>query len=186
MRKTDPGPSGCGENPAILHSRPRRWTRHSLRARLCLAGFSLATPPAPVVLTGPIGFTILSCPLHLHPGRPRSLPSIPRCLSPACDWPSASRAARTPWPSCAPLPSAAQNWALCSMPPTCITACAAPKPTPTWPLPAIWLRHSRLPFHEALLTPPPKRSQILDPANPPKPSKKPLAACAIAGSGSSL
>ena len=29
--KTGPGPKGCGENWAILHSRPRRWTRHSLR-----------------------------------------------------------------------------------------------------------------------------------------------------------
>jgi hypothetical protein len=62
-----PGASGCGANPAILHSRPRRWTRHSLRARLptpatrtCrrgprlrLAGFSFATPSNPVVLTGP-------------------------------------------------------------------------------------------------------------------------------------
>jgi hypothetical protein len=61
--KIGPGPLGCGENPAILHSRPRRWTRHSLRARLPtpatrtyrwgprlrLAGFSSATPSAPVV-----------------------------------------------------------------------------------------------------------------------------------------
>src|SRR5271169_6849450 len=47
-----PGPRGCGENPAILHSRPRRWTRHSLRARLRLARFSLATPPARKLITG--------------------------------------------------------------------------------------------------------------------------------------
>jgi hypothetical protein len=54
MGKTGPGPKGCGENPAILHSRPRRWTRHRLRARLPLAGFSLATPSTLVGLTGPI------------------------------------------------------------------------------------------------------------------------------------
>ena len=67
MGKIGPGPKGCGANPAILHSRPRRWTRHSLRTRLHLhptdedlsagapglAEFSLATPSAPVVLTGP-------------------------------------------------------------------------------------------------------------------------------------
>ena len=47
--KIGPDPSGCGENGAILHSRPRRWTRHSLRARLRLAPFSLATPSALVV-----------------------------------------------------------------------------------------------------------------------------------------
>ena len=34
--KIGPGPSGCGEKQAILHSRPRRWARHSLRARLHL------------------------------------------------------------------------------------------------------------------------------------------------------
>ena len=63
LGKIGPVPSGCcenpgspatglrrwGGNPAILHSRPRRWTRHSLRARLRLAGFSLAAPPAGVV-----------------------------------------------------------------------------------------------------------------------------------------
>jgi hypothetical protein len=43
MGENGPVPSGCGEKPAILHSRPRRWTRHSLRTRLRLAGFSLAT-----------------------------------------------------------------------------------------------------------------------------------------------
>ena len=53
MREIGPVPSGCGENRAILHSRPRRWTRQSLRARLCLARFSLAAPSAQVVLTGP-------------------------------------------------------------------------------------------------------------------------------------
>ena len=47
--KTDPGPQGCGANRAILHSRPRRWARHSLRTRLRLAEFSLATPSASVV-----------------------------------------------------------------------------------------------------------------------------------------
>ena len=36
MRKNGPVPKGCGENPAILHSRPRRWTSHSLWARLRL------------------------------------------------------------------------------------------------------------------------------------------------------
>ena len=62
MGKNGPVPSGCGENPAILHSRPRRWTRHSLQARLHLhptnedlfvgtpglAGFSLATLPTAI------------------------------------------------------------------------------------------------------------------------------------------
>ena len=33
MWKDGPVPSGCGENPAILHSRPRQWARHNLRAR---------------------------------------------------------------------------------------------------------------------------------------------------------
>ena len=41
--KIGPSPSGCGEKRAILHSRPRRWARHSLRARLRLARFALAT-----------------------------------------------------------------------------------------------------------------------------------------------
>jgi hypothetical protein len=52
VRKIGPSPSGCGENRAILHSRPRRWARHSLRARLRLARFSLATPPARKLITG--------------------------------------------------------------------------------------------------------------------------------------
>ena len=51
--KTGPVPPGCGENRVIFHSRPRRWTRHSLRARLRLTRFSRATPSALVVLTGP-------------------------------------------------------------------------------------------------------------------------------------
>jgi hypothetical protein len=46
MRKNGPVPPGCGANRAILHSRPRQWTHHSLRARLRLARFSLATLPA--------------------------------------------------------------------------------------------------------------------------------------------
>jgi hypothetical protein len=45
LRKNGPVPLGCGENRATLHSRPRRWARHSLRARLRLAQFSLATLP---------------------------------------------------------------------------------------------------------------------------------------------
>jgi len=81
MRKTGPGPEastqtckvhtfgtrGCGANPgspatglgrwggnrAIRRSRPRPWNHQSLRARPSLARFSLATPTAPVVLTGP-------------------------------------------------------------------------------------------------------------------------------------
>jgi hypothetical protein len=28
IEKFGPSPSGCGANRAILHSRPRRWTRH--------------------------------------------------------------------------------------------------------------------------------------------------------------
>ena len=36
MGEFGPVPSGWGENPAILHSRPRQWTRHGLRARLHL------------------------------------------------------------------------------------------------------------------------------------------------------
>ena len=60
--KIGPGPSGCGEKRAILHSRPRRWARHSLRARIHLhptnqdlfagapglARFSLATLPTAI------------------------------------------------------------------------------------------------------------------------------------------
>jgi hypothetical protein len=34
--KIDLSPSGCGENRAILHSRPRWWTGHGIRARLRL------------------------------------------------------------------------------------------------------------------------------------------------------
>jgi len=53
MRKTSPGPQGCGANRAIRRSRPRPWSDQSLRARPSLARFSLATPSALVVLTGP-------------------------------------------------------------------------------------------------------------------------------------
>ena len=63
MGKIGPGPKGCGENPAILHSRPRRWTRHSLQTRLRLAEFSPATPSTPVVLTGPRCYPITFAPL---------------------------------------------------------------------------------------------------------------------------
>jgi hypothetical protein len=52
MGKTGPCPAGCGANRAMRRSRPRRWTRHSLRARPRLARFSLATPPARKLITG--------------------------------------------------------------------------------------------------------------------------------------
>ncbi len=53
MRKTGPGPKGCGANRAIRCCRFRLWSRHSLQTPPSLARFSLATPAAPVVLTGP-------------------------------------------------------------------------------------------------------------------------------------
>ena len=40
MGKIGPSPSGCGENRSILRSRPRRWTRHSLRTPPRLDRFS--------------------------------------------------------------------------------------------------------------------------------------------------
>jgi hypothetical protein len=52
MEKIGPVPSGCGEDRAIRRSRPRLWTRHSLRTRPRLARFSHATPSAQVVGTG--------------------------------------------------------------------------------------------------------------------------------------
>ena len=53
LGKIGPVPLGCGENQAILRSRPRPWSHQSLRARPRLDGFSLATPSIPVELTGP-------------------------------------------------------------------------------------------------------------------------------------
>jgi hypothetical protein len=67
MRKTGPGLQGCGANWAIHCCRFRLWTRHSLqtppslsprrrrpvRGGPGLARFSLATPAASVLLTGP-------------------------------------------------------------------------------------------------------------------------------------
>ena len=51
MGKTGPVPLGCGENAAILLSRPRPWSRQSLRARSRLAAFSRATLSAPKLIT---------------------------------------------------------------------------------------------------------------------------------------
>jgi NADH-quinone oxidoreductase subunit C len=51
--KTGLVPSSCGENWAILCSRPRPWNHQSLRARPRLAEFLPATPSTPVVLTDP-------------------------------------------------------------------------------------------------------------------------------------
>ena len=51
--KIGPVPSGCGENSAILRSRPCTWSRHALRTRPRLAEFSHATLPALIVLAGP-------------------------------------------------------------------------------------------------------------------------------------
>ncbi len=48
MRENGPVPQGCWKNPAILHSRPRPWNHQSLRARLRLTGFFLATLPTPI------------------------------------------------------------------------------------------------------------------------------------------
>jgi hypothetical protein len=61
MGKTGPVPKGCGGNPAILRCRPCAWNNQTLRTPPRLAGFPLATPSTPVVLTGPITACITSC-----------------------------------------------------------------------------------------------------------------------------
>jgi hypothetical protein len=59
--KIGPGPLGCGENRVILHSRPRRWARHSLGARLHLH------PPDEDLSAGSPSLTRFSL-ATLHPG----------------------------------------------------------------------------------------------------------------------
>uniref|UniRef100_E6QJQ7 Uncharacterized protein n=1 Tax=mine drainage metagenome TaxID=410659 RepID=E6QJQ7_9ZZZZ len=56
MRKSGPVPSGCGENWATLRCRVRIWNHQTLHPppiESCMVQFSLATPSAPIVLTGP-------------------------------------------------------------------------------------------------------------------------------------
>uniref|UniRef100_E6QIQ6 Uncharacterized protein n=1 Tax=mine drainage metagenome TaxID=410659 RepID=E6QIQ6_9ZZZZ len=55
MRKSGLVPSGCGENWATLRCRVRIWNHQTLHPppiESCMAQFSLATPSAPIVLTG--------------------------------------------------------------------------------------------------------------------------------------
>jgi tRNA(Ile)-lysidine synthase len=49
------------------------------------------------------------------------------------------------------------NWGWCCTPPTCTTACAARRPTATWPLPGRWRRSWACPFTRRGWMPPSAR-----------------------------